>query len=153
MPTWLRVAAGSSPRSRSSALARIERRQAASGSSPRGQRSAAHDLRPLEAAGVDREQLVHRRPVGLAQPLVAVVAIAGAAGHRLVVGDVAGGLLEIGGEAAALQHLGEDVGDPLAGHVRAPHLGDRVVAVAHEDALVEARGALALDPVEWPLAL
>ena len=44
MPTWLSVAAGSSPRSRSSALARIERCQAPSGSSsPRGQRSAAHD--------------------------------------------------------------------------------------------------------------
>ena len=42
MPTWLRVAAGSSPRSRSSALARIERCQGPSGSpSPRGQRSPA----------------------------------------------------------------------------------------------------------------
>ena len=42
MPTWLRVAAGSRPRIRSSALAPIERRQAPSGSpSPRGQRSAA----------------------------------------------------------------------------------------------------------------
>ena len=42
MPTWLSVAAGSRPRSRSSALARIERCQAPSGSpSPRGQRSAA----------------------------------------------------------------------------------------------------------------
>ncbi len=42
MPTWLSVAAGSRPRSRSSALALIERRQAPSGSSaPRGQRSAA----------------------------------------------------------------------------------------------------------------
>ena len=44
MPTWLRVAAGSSPRRRSSALALIERSQADSGSSPRGQRSAAHSL-------------------------------------------------------------------------------------------------------------
>ena len=34
----------------------------------------------------------------------------------------------------------------------AADLGDRVVAVADEDALVEARGALALDPVERPLA-
>ena len=43
MPTWLSVAAGSSPRSRSSALARIELRQAPSGwPSARGQRSAAH---------------------------------------------------------------------------------------------------------------
>ena len=52
MPTWLSVAAGSSPRSRSSALARIERRQAASGSaSPRGQRSAAQ----LSTATSERE--------------------------------------------------------------------------------------------------
>ena len=37
-----------------------------------------------------------------------------------------------------------DVGDPLAGDVRAAELGDRVVAVAEEDPLVELGGALAL---------
>ena len=154
MPTWLRVEAGSSPRSRSSALARIERLHAASGSSARGQRSAAHDLDRLQAARVDREQLVHGAPAyGGPSSFVAVVAIAAVAGgDRLVVGDVAGRLLEVGGEPAALQDLGEDVRDPLAGNVRASHLGDRVVAVAHEHPLVEARGALALDSVERPLA-
>ena len=71
-----------------------------------------------------------------------------AAGQRLVVGDVAGRLLEVGGEAAALQELGEDVGDPLAGDVGTPDLGDRVVAVAHEDALVELRRPCPLVGVE-----
>ena len=106
----------------------------------------------LKAARVDREQLVHRGAELGAELVVAVVAVA-AAGHRLVVGDVAGRLLEVGGEAAALQDLGEDVGDPLAGDVGAADLGDRVVAVAEEDALVEARGALALLAVERPPAL
>ena len=61
MPTWERVAAGSSPRSRSSAFALIERSQAACGSSPRGQRSPAHSRTRFSAARVDREDLVHRR--------------------------------------------------------------------------------------------
>ena len=52
MPTWLSVAAGNRPRSRSSAFARIERSQGPSGSpSPRGQRSAAH----LSTSVSDRE--------------------------------------------------------------------------------------------------
>ena len=151
MPTWLRVAAGSRPRSRSSALARIERRQAPSGSpSPRGQRSAAQASTCSQRARVDREQLVHRRPELRAQLCVAVVAVAapGVAGERLVVGDVAGRLLQVGGEAAALQDLGEDVGYPLAGDVGAADLGDRVVAVAEEDPLVELRRPLALLGVE-----
>ena len=111
-------------------------------------------LDPLERARVDREDLVHRGAELGPEPLVAVVAVAaaGVLGQRLVVGDVAGRLLEVGGEAAALQHLGEDVGDPLAGDVGAADLGDRVVAVAEEDALVELRGALALLRVEGPAA-
>ena len=152
MPTWLRVAAGSRPRSRSSALARIERRQAPSGSSsPRGQRAAAHSSTSPSERGVDREDLVHRRGELRAELVVAVEAVA-AFGQRLVVGDVAGRLLQVGGEAAALQRLGEDVGDPLAGDVGAAELGDRVVAVADEDALVELGGASPLVLVEGPAA-
>ena len=101
----------------------------------------------LQRARVDPEQLVHRAPELGAELVVAVEAVA-AAGHRLVVGDVAGRLLQVGGEAAALEQLGEDVGDPLAGDVGAADLGDRVVAVADEDALVELRGPGALLVVE-----
>ena len=112
--------------------------------------------RPLldlgQRARVDREQVVHRRRELGAELLVAVVAeaAAGLLGERPVVGDVAGGLLEVGGEAAPLEQLGEDVRRPLGGDVGAADLGDRVVAVAEEDALVELRGALALGAVEGP---
>ena len=107
-------------------------------------------LDPLERARVDREQLVHRLPVLGTELVVAVVAeaAAGVLGERLVVGDVSGRLLEVGGEAAALEDLGENVRYPLAGDVGAADLGDRVVAVAEEDPLVELRGALALGAVE-----
>ncbi len=104
-----------------------------------------------QRARVDAEDLVHRRAEPRAQLLVAVEAVA-AVGQRLVVGDVAGRLLQVGGEAAALQHLGEDVGDPLAGDVGAADLGDRVVAVADEDALVELRRPGSLLVVEGPAA-
>ena len=147
MPTWLRVAAGSRPRSRSSALARIERCQAPSGSCPARPALGRPGLDLGQRARVDREQLVHRRPEFRAQLLVAVEAVA-TAGQRLVVGDVAGRLLEVGGEATALQQLGEDVGDPLAGDVGAADLGDRVVAVADEDALVQLRRPRSLLVVE-----
>ncbi len=100
-----------------------------------------------QRARVDPEQLVHRGGELGAELLVAVIAVA-AAGNWLVVGDVAGRLLQVRGDAAALQHLGEDVGDPLAGDVGAAELGDRVVAVAEEDTLVEAGGAGALVVVE-----
>ena len=154
MPTWLRVAAGSSPRSRSSAFALIERSQAASGSLAAGP-ALRGPLLTCQRARVDPEELVHRRRVLGAELLVAVVAIAAPrrVGQGLVVGDVAGRLLEVGGQAAALQHLGEDVRDPLAGQVGAADLRDRVVAVAHEDALVEAGRALALLALERPPAL
>ncbi len=153
MPTWLRVEAGQQ------AAQEVERLGA--DRAPPGALGLAVAARPalgrprldgLEAARVDPEQLVHRRAVGGAEVVVGVVAVAAGALDRLVVGDVAGRLLEVGGEPAALKDLREHVRDPLAGDVRAADLGDRVVAVADEDALVEARGALALDPVERPLA-
>ena len=139
-------------------MARIERLHAGSGSSsPRGQRSAAHVWTRLEAPRIDLEQLVHRRRVVVSELGVAVVAPAPGLRRRgvdrAVVGDVARRLLEVGGEAPALQRLREDVRDPLAGDVRAAELGDRVVAEAAEDALVEARGALALSALEGPAAV
>ena len=105
-----------------------------------------------QQARVDREDLVHRGAELGAEVVVAVVAVAaaGIVGERLVVGDIAGGLLQVGGEAPSLQNLGEDVGDPLAGDVGAADLGDRVVAVADEHSLVEFRGALPLGAVEGP---
>ena len=115
--------------------------------------------RPLPDLGergrVDREELLHRLGVGGAELAVAVeaVAAAGRVRQRLVVGDVAGRLLEVSREAAALEDLGEDVRDPLARDVRAADLRDRVVAVAHEDAFVEPGRALALLALEGPSAL
>src|SRR5262249_33871912 len=105
-----------------------------------------------QRARVDREQLRHRRRERRPEPLVAVEPVA-AAGELVVIWDVAGRLLEVGGETASLQRLGEDVGDPLAGDVRAADLGYRVVAVADEDALVELRGAFALGGVEGASSL
>ena len=70
---------------------------------------------------------------------VAVVAVV-AGGQPVVVGDVAGGLLEVGHQAAPLQHLGQDVGGLLAGQVDPAQLGHRVVAVLEEDLLVELLG-------------
>ena len=153
MPTWLRVAAGSRPRSRSSAFARIELRQAplglarraASARPPRPARSRGCASRSRTARPSPRRRRARgrrRRSSDSRRPL-----------DRPVVGDVARRLLEVGGQPPALQDLGEHVGDPLAGDVGAADLGDRVVAVADEDALVEARGALALDAVERPLAV
>ncbi len=96
-----------------------------------------------ERLRVGAEQRVHRRLVLRAECRVAVVAVA-AAGHRRVVGDVARGLLEVGGESRSLELLGEDVRHPLAGDVRAAELGHRVVSVADEDPLVQLGRALAL---------
>ena len=110
---------------------------------------STHALHARQRRGVDVEELVHRRLVLRAERGVAVVAVA-AARHRRVVGDVARGLLEVGAQPRALQDLRQDVRDPLAGDVRAAELGDRVVAVADEDPLVELRGALALVAVERP---
>ena len=53
MPTWLRVAAGSRPRSRSSALALIERRQGPSGSpSARAGETLDDTLNRVERAAI-----------------------------------------------------------------------------------------------------
>src|SRR5262249_33922372 len=103
-----------------------------------------------ERARVDREQLLHRSGVLGAELVIPVETVPPACRlrERLVVRDVARGLLQVGGEAAALQHLGEDVGDPLAGDMRAAELRDRVVAEAAEDPLVEAGRALSLFALE-----
>jgi hypothetical protein len=61
-------------------------------------------------------------------------------------------LLQIRGEAAALEDLREHVRDPLARHVRAAELGDRVVAVADEDVLVKLRGPVPLVAIERAVA-
>ena len=130
-------AAGSRPRRRSSALALTARRRAASGSpSVRGNVSLDPRAHARERLGVGTEQRVHRRLVLGAELGVPVVAVA-AARHRGVVGDVAGRLLEVGGQARALECLGDDVRHPLAGDVRSAELRHRVVAVADEDPLVE----------------
>jgi hypothetical protein len=103
-----------------------------------------------ERGRVDPEDLVHRRRELGPEDVVAVVAVAAAGGvrERPVVGDVAGRLLEVGGEAPPLELLGEDVRDPLGGDVSPADLGDRVVAIAQEDPLVEPRRPLPLGPVE-----
>jgi hypothetical protein len=59
----------------------------------------------------------------------------------VVVGDVAGGLLEVGGQPSPLDPLGQQVRDVLERHVRAAELGHRVVAVLREHPLVELLGA------------
>ncbi len=153
MPTWLSVAAGSRPAQQVEGLG-------ADRALPGPLRFAVParpalrcpllDLR--QRARVDPEELVHRRAELGPELLVAVVAVAaaGIVGQRHVVGDVAGRLLQVGGEPPPLQQLGEDVGDELAGDVGAADLGDRVVAVADEDPLVQPRGTLALVPVEGP---
>ena len=111
--------------------------------------SVAAGLHLDQGVGVDAEDLVHRFGEARTEVLVPEVAVA-AARHLLVVGDVAGRLLEVGGEAAALQDLGEDVRDPFGGDVGAAELGDRVVPVAEEDTFVELGGAFSLFAVEGP---
>ena len=76
----------------------------------------------------------------LGVPVVAV-----AAAQPLVVGDVAGRLLEVGGQAAPLEHLGQQVRRLLAGQVDAAELGHRVVAVLDEHPLVELLGPARAD--------
>ena len=81
----------------------------------------------------------YRVPSGAPEDLrVAVVAVPTA--EARVVGDVAGGLLEVGHEPTPLEHLGEQVRGLLAGQVHATELGDRVVAVLEEDPVVELLG-------------
>jgi hypothetical protein len=64
--------------------------------------------------------------------------VAPAPARAVGVRDVARRLLEVGHEAAPLEELREHVRDALARQVDAAQLGDRVVAVLDEHALVEA---------------
>ena len=138
-------AAGSSPRSRSSAFACTARACAAASRLPAPGRSP----RPTRSRAAARARRSRRPRPSRARTrrraLVAVVAVA-AAGHRRVVGDVARRLLEVGAHPRPLEDLREDVRDPLAGDVRAAELRDRVVAVADEDPLVELGGAAPSSP-------
>ena len=72
----------------------------------------------------------------LGRAVVAVLAV----GQALVVRDVTGRLLQVGHEAAPLEHLGQHVRGLLAGEVDAAELGHRIVAVLDEDPLVELLG-------------
>ena len=102
-----------------------------------------------ERLRVGVEEAVHRPRVVRPQLRVAEVAVGALGVHRRVVGDVAGGLLEVrDADPRALEDLRQDVGDPLARDVRGAELRDRVVPVAEEDRVVELRGALALVALE-----
>ena len=149
MPTFDRVAAGSSPRSVSSALARMTARYTPFGVAG-GVRIATAEvlLRRLEPAAVGLEREVQGRDVPLAQgqsvELPGNEVLPPAAGP-VGVWDVAGRLLEVRGQAPSLEHLRQQVRDALAGDVGGPELGHRVVAVLPEHALVEAVGPLDAD--------
>ena len=71
--------------------------------------------------------------------------VAVAAEQARVVRDVASRLLEVGHEPAPLEHLREEVRRLLAREVHTAELGDGVVAVFEEHALVELFGALQPD--------
>ena len=100
----------------------------------------AHDPR------VESEQPIHdrvelsaqRRVFDLDGRGVFPVAVARA---PLVVHDVARALFEVGREPRTLDDLGQDVGDVLAGEVRAAELCHGVVAVLGEHFLVQFLGA------------
>ena len=101
----------------------------------------------------------HQLGVGVEEPVhVAHVAGAERAGEDLgraeepiaaadagVIGDVAGRLLEVGGEPPPLEHLRQEVRRLLAREVHAAELGDGVVAVLEEDAVVELLGPAQAD--------
>ena len=90
----------------------------------------------LETCRVEVEDAFHRLGVGGAQALVPVVAVPPAR-KPAVVGDVARRLLQIGGEAAALEDLREHVRGPLTGEMRPAQLGDRVVAELQEHSFIQ----------------
>ena len=104
-----------------------------------------HDLGQVpgqgrEQLGVGGEQPVHHPPVLRAEVAgldVRVEVVAPAAPRPVGVGDVAGRLLQVGGQPAPLEQLGEQVGRLLAGHVGPAQLGHRVVPVVVEDPLVQ----------------
>ena len=90
------------------------------------------------------ERRVHRPHVALAQRAVTdfrrhVIAVA--AVQSIGIRHVSRRLLEIRHQPAALEHLGQDVRDVLAGEMRAAELRDRVVSVFVEDPGVELFGA------------
>ena len=100
-------------------------------------------LHPRQQLGVGVEDAIHVADVAGAEARhqhVGVAVVAVAAPDAGVVGDVAGGLLEVGHEPAPLEHLGEQVGGLLARQVDAAELGDRVVAVLEEHPVVELLG-------------
>ena len=86
------------------------------------------------------EQRVHLADVARAEPRLAqlgVAVVAVATAEARVVRDVARRLLEVGHEPAPLEHLREQVRRLLAREVHATELGDGVVAVFEEHAVVE----------------
>ncbi len=96
-----------------------------------------------EHVAVGVEEAVEVAHVARAEVRAADVGIAVVAEAPLdpgVVGDVAGRLLEVAGDAPPLEDLGEEVRRLLAGQVDAAQLGDRVVAVLDEHLLVERLG-------------
>jgi len=109
-----------------------------------GMESLEVRLRAADEPGVGLERVVEHFAIA---PPVGGVADLGrgdvlpAAVRALGVGHVAGRLFQVRHQAAALEDLGQDVGDALAGDVGAAELGDRVVAVLAEHAGVERGGA------------
>ena len=67
----------------------------------------------------------------------------------LIVHDVARALLEVGREPRTLDDLGQDVGDILAGQVRAAELRHGIVAVLGEHLFVEFFGARLAHRLAW----
>lgn len=104
---------------------------------------------PMLQVGVGVEKRVHELPVegaaggglDLGGREVAVTAL-----PLPVVIDVAGTLLEVGGDTPLLDELGQQVGDLLAGQVSPAELGDRVVAEVEDHLVVEPAGALRVQP-------
>ena len=89
---------------------------------------------PVENADV---RLPQRRVLDLARDDVLPPAV-----RPVRVRHVPGRLLQIGHQPAPFEHLGQDVGDPLAGDVRAAELRHRVVAVLVEHPRIERLGAV-----------
>ena len=99
-----------------------------------------------QQAAVGVEHAVHvpdvPGPVGRVENFGGAKVPVVAALEPVVVGDVAGRLLQVRHQPSPLEHLGEHVGGLLAGQVHAPQLGHRIVAVLDEDLLVELLGPL-----------
>ena len=145
MPRFDSDAAGSMPRTASSALARVAWRNTKSLSSGcRSTVARTWSVTAARAMAVGVEQPVHVADVAGAEAAgehggVAVEAVAAA--EPGVVGDVARALLEVAHQPAPLEHLRQQVGGLLARQVDAAELGHRVVAVLDEHLLVERLGA------------